>query len=102
MTTLKQLERLMERATPLPWAEGISSHHTVSKGSKFLNYHVAEFHHARDAELVDAAVNALPKLIAALREARDALEFFEQTAICQADTDVAVEALKKLRALEDE
>lgn len=70
---LKHLEALMEQATPLPWAEGISSHHTVSKAPKFFDYRVAEFHHARDAELVDAAVNALPELIAALREAREAL-----------------------------
>lgn len=52
---LNELKKLAEAATPGPWVEGISSHHTVSKHPKFFNYTIAEFRHARDAEWCDAA-----------------------------------------------
>jgi hypothetical protein len=73
-TTLKELEQLLETATPRPWGKGVSSHHTVCKDNTFNGYRIAEFHHADDASLVDYAVNSLPTLIAALRQAREALE----------------------------
>lgn len=40
-----------------------------------------------------------PTLIERLRKVESALEFFNETAMCQADTDVSVEALADLRNL---
>ena len=62
---LNELKKLAEAATPGPWCEGMSSHQTISKHPKFLNYRIAEFHHARDAEWCDAAN---PQTILALIE----------------------------------
>ena len=55
MTTLKQLEALMAQASPLPWRNL----------------------QGRNGKLIEAAVSALPSLIAALRQAREQIDQYK-------------------------
>jgi hypothetical protein len=55
MTRTEELLALAEAATPGPWGKGMTSHHTVSLHPKYRGYKIAEFHHASDAALLDAA-----------------------------------------------
>ena len=72
MTDTITLRKLAARATPVPWVKGKTTHHTVTdKG-----YHIAEWHHADDAALMDALypqkvidlLNELDSLRAALAQ----------------------------------
>lgn len=58
------------------WAQGQTSHHTVSKREGRDDYRIAEFHHAADASFVDVAHKYMPLLIGEvtdLRRERDEL-----------------------------
>lgn len=51
------------RSTTGRWIKGKTTHHTVVQGS---GYHIAEFHHADDANFVDQAHDFVPVVLDAL------------------------------------
>jgi hypothetical protein len=63
-TLLQQLEDAYRYTTPGGWKKGLTTHHTVTE----TGYHIAEFHHADDANFCDVAHNLAPQIIAALRQ----------------------------------
>lgn len=71
---LADLMTLHGRATPGTWAQGTSSHHTVSKREGKEDYHVANFHHADDASFIDNAHNYMPLLIEEIHRLRAATQ----------------------------
>ena len=71
---LADLMTLHGRATPGTWAQGTSSHHTVSKREGKEDYHVANFHHADDASFIDNAHKYMPLLIEEIHRLRAATQ----------------------------
>lgn len=99
----KEYEALMAKATPGPWAQSICSDILIQPDT---HESLAVFKMPRgtgecsaNVKLTAAAVNALPELIAVLREAREALEY--HTAMTR-PINRSNEVIDKLRALEGE
>ena len=52
---IKELRKIFDDTTGYEWRRGISSNHTVAVHGTNKAYHIAAFHHVRDAEFCDVA-----------------------------------------------
>lgn len=104
----KEYEALMAKATPGPWAQSICSDILIQPDT---HESLAVFKMPRgtgecsaNVKLTAAAVNALPELIAVLREARECFEYLQRHKLLINSHAVAVvcSAALKLSALEGE